>query len=83
MNAKDIQKGHIENIDFAEVLYADDTLLVTKNTKSMNAYISAIEEESEYYNMKLNKGKCEVITMNKKNQIRFKDGVSCQRSIYW
>ena len=37
--------------------------------------LKEIEIESEYYNMKLNKkNKCEVVAMNRDNQIKFKDG---------
>ena len=39
---------------FSELLYADDTLLVAKNTKDMNLLLHSIEKESKYYGLKLN-----------------------------
>ena len=59
---------------FTEILYADDTLLVMKNTRDTNLRLKEIETESSYYNMKLNNAKCEVIAMNKSNNVTFKDG---------
>ena len=39
----------------------------------MNKLIAGIELESGYYNMKLNKGKCEVIAMNCNSNIHFSE----------
>ena len=36
--------------------------------------LQEIETESKYYNMSLNKDKCEVIAMNKNNTIKSSDG---------
>ena len=52
-----------EHLNCNDLLYADDTLLVTTDTNNMNAFLEAIERDSAYYNMKLNKGKCLTITM--------------------
>ena len=71
---RNIIKGKIDGLLFSEILYADDTLLVMKNTRDTNLLLKEIEIESSYYNMKLNNGKCEVIAMNKSNDIKFKDG---------
>ena len=60
----------------SDLLYADDTLLVTKDTETMNALLAAIEIESTYYNMKLNMGKCLTITMNGISHTHFRDGTS-------
>jgi len=59
---------------FQELLYADDTLVIAKNTQSAKDYLRYIEEESEYYNIKLNRNKCVCITYNRNNQITFADG---------
>ena len=45
----------------ANLLFADDTLLITRNTRAMNILIKEIETESAKYNMNLNKHKCEFI----------------------
>ena len=68
-----IRSGRIDHINFMEILYADDTLLITKNAKAMNKLIAGIELESGYYNMKLNKGNCEVIAMNCNSNIHFSE----------
>ena len=67
--------GNIDGFLFTEFLYADDTLLVMKNTRDTNLLLNDIEAESSYYNMKLNNAKCEVIAMNKSNNVKFKDGI--------
>ena len=59
-----------------DLLYADDTLLVTKDTETMNALLKAIETESWYYNMKLNMGKCLTLTMNGISHTQFQDGTT-------
>ena len=64
----------VNNMTFQELLYADDTLVIAKNTQSAKDYLRYIEEESEYYNIKLNRNKCVCITYNRNNQITFADG---------
>ncbi len=71
---RDINKGRINGITFTEILYADDTLLVSKNTTAARKMLAAIEEESKYYNMKLNHDKCLTIAMNGIRTPTFTDG---------
>jgi len=66
--------GRVDHINFTEILYADDTLLMSKNSRPMNKLIAAIEKESAYYGMRLNKKKCQFIAMNGNNNIHFADG---------
>jgi len=40
---------------FQELLCADDTLVIAKNTQTAKDYLRYTEEESEYYNIKLYK----------------------------
>mgnify|MGYP002808219431 CR=1 FL=1 len=49
-----------------------------KNTPAANNFIRAIESESRYHNMALNRKKCNYIAMNKKNVIKFSDGTNMQ-----
>ena len=75
----------LQGLNFHELLYADDTLVVAKNTKTAKTYLKLIEDESEYYNMKLNKDKCTYIAFNKNNKITFRDGTplkSVDHTIY-
>ena len=71
---RDLSDSRLEKITFNELLYADDTLLISKNTIGMNKFLHAIEEESAYYGLRLNQAKCNILSMNGNNQIRFKDG---------
>ena len=71
---RQINHGKIAGLPFTEILYADDTLLVMKNTRDTNLLLKEIETESSYYSMKLNNAKCEVIAMNKSNNVKLKDG---------
>ena len=59
----------LQHMSFQELLYADDTLIVAKNTKNAKELMRYIEEESAYYNMRLNRDKCVCITFNKNNQV--------------
>ena len=77
--SRKMSHGKIDGLAFAELLYADDTLLVLKNTRAMNILLAEIETESAYYNMKLNKGKCNVIAMNGNYNVRFADGTPVKR----
>ena len=71
---RDLSECRLDQISFNEVLYADDTLLISPNTFGMNLLLHAIEDESAYYGLKLNHDKCHVLAMNGHNCIRFKDG---------
>ena len=71
---RSISHGKLDHISFMELLYADDTLLITKNTRAMNILLHAVETESEYYGLKLNQTKCAAITTNRRHGIKFIDG---------
>ena len=57
-----------------EVLHADDTLLVTQNTRTMNRLLHAVESESQYHGLKLNQSKCAAIASTGRHRIKFRDG---------
>lgn len=69
-----LTSGKLDHLLFMEILYADDTLLISKNTRTMNILLHAVETESAYYGLKLNQSKCAVVNMNGNNMVRFKDG---------
>ena len=56
----------IKGIYFAEILYADDTLIFGDHTASINHLLKEIEQKSTYYNMNLNYRKCINLTCNQK-----------------
>ena len=43
--------------DFDEVIYADDTIRISRNIKAMSKLTAEIETEGRNYGMKLNKTK--------------------------
>ena len=61
-------------IGFDALLYADDTLCITEDTKTMNKFIKAIEEDSNRLGIKLNKEKCMLLTPNKTANVHYPDG---------
>ena len=69
-----------DNANFQEVLYADDTILISTRTKSMNRYLALIEEESGKLGLKLNRKKCKVICRIRQSYVRFKDGEKVQKT---
>ena len=56
--------GQIDGLTFAELLYADDALLVLKSTRAMNILFAEIEKESAYYNLILNKIKITFLSLS-------------------
>ena len=44
-----------QGINFHELLYIDDTLILTKSFANSNQYLHLIEEESQYLDLNLNK----------------------------
>ncbi len=50
----------VYGVDFTEVCNADDAVPMTKTTRSMHMLLHAIERNSAYYGLILNKGKCKL-----------------------
>ena len=74
------QKEPLEGIIFAEILYADDTLIFGDHTPSIKKLFKKIEVESSYYNMELNYRKCINMTTNRKTStIKYLDGTKVPR----
>lgn len=65
----------LEGIEFAEILYADDTFIFGNYIRNINKIIEELQKQSEYYNLKLNLGKCINLKMNRKqSHDKFKGG---------
>ena len=62
-----------------EVLYADDTICISRDENAMNRLLSAIEREGKKYGMGLNKGKCEHLAFGGAGQVTFADGSEVSR----
>jgi hypothetical protein len=60
--------------NFDEVLFADDTICISSDTRSMNMLLAAIQREGAKYDMKLNQTKCEALVFGGRAAIKFEDG---------
>ena len=63
-----------QGINFQELLYADDTLILAKSAHSAKKFLHIIEKESQYLQLNLNKDKCSFISFNCHGTIQFSDG---------
>ena len=67
LNFNDFQKQDLKfdinklQTAYNEILYADDTILITENSEDMEKLLQTIEKEGEKYGMKLNQEKCEMV----------------------
>ena len=63
-------------VDFSEVLFADDTLLFATQGHSIEFLLWAVECVSEVFGLKLNRGKCEKISVGGTGKVNFMDGTA-------
>ena len=66
-------KYRINGAHFDEVLFADDTICLSTNTRAMNRMPAAIGKIGRRSGMKLNKSKCEALQFNQNGRIVFED----------
>ena len=71
---RSLRHGKLDHIPLMEILYADDMLLITKNTRAMNRLLHAVEDDSQYCGLNPNKSKCAVISTTGRHAVKFKDG---------
>ena len=74
-----LYKHRVPGADFDEVMYADDTICISEDTKTMNNFIQEIERIGAEYGLSLNKTKCELLTSAKDPNIRFADNTKVQK----
>ena len=72
LNGQSVQY-RVEGARFDEVLFADDTICISKSTAVMNKMIKAIEEIGHRSGMKLNKAKCEAMKYGGIANVTFRD----------
>jgi hypothetical protein len=70
-----MQRHRVKGANYDEVLYADDTIIISKDTRSINLMLRLIEQERRKYGMKLNKTKCETVAGRRDHDIHFENGV--------
>ena len=70
----------IKGIRYAEVLYADDTMIFETHTQSVNNFLHAIQRESSSYSLNLNYDKCINLTLHQKqSSVKYLDGTPVPR----
>ena len=74
---EELETNRVIGADFDKVLFADDTILISESRATLEKYLQTIEKVSGWYGMRLNKTKCEAITVNGRdgpgNEIYFGD----------
>ena len=68
--------GRVPGTEFDEVMYADDTICISTDTREMNKMLAEIKTIGGIYGLKLNKTKCEVMKKNHNANVHFKDGTA-------
>lgn len=69
-----LSRARLDNLDFTELMYADDTAVVTSNVNAMNRLLRSIELKAAEYGLKFNKAKCVAMSFNSSRQPKFMDG---------
>lgn len=64
----------MQNANFNNLLYADDTICCTVGAESMQYLLRSIEKVGRRYGLALNKDKHVLISYNSKKQVKFTDG---------
>ena len=59
-----LTRGTWGDLDYTELLYADDTVLVTNNAHAMNRFLSKVEQHASYFGLRFNQGKCVAMGVN-------------------
>jgi hypothetical protein len=68
-----ILEGGIPNTDLLELLYADDTMIISKKTKSMEKILHRLEQFAPHFGLTFNRTKCVHLRLNSEAVINFSD----------
>ena len=72
-------KHRVPGTDYNEVLYADDTICITTDTKTMNTYLKEIGTEGAKYRLKLSRSRCKAMHNTQTADIHFSNQDQVQR----
>ena len=70
---KTIKEGGIPNTQLLELMYADDTMLISKKAESIERILHLIEQFAPYFGLTLNRTKCAHLRINSESNITFVD----------
>ena len=62
-----------------EILYADDTIIYSRNKETVEKLFRKIEEEGKRYGLKLNQNKCELLSIQGNGSVKYTDGTTVPR----
>ena len=77
-HGQNFTRGTLPGINFTELLYADDTALITSNVNAMNRLIALIEQHADYYGLNFNYGKCVSMNFNTNHCPKFMNGTKLE-----
>ena len=63
----------MDGLDFNEIMYADDTALITNNINAMNRFLAKVEDCAAYFGLKFNKTECVAFNFHVDGKTKFKD----------
>ncbi len=66
--------GRIRGIDFGDILFADDTLLIADTKSRATTHLQLTERTAALYGLNLNRTKCHLLGLNIDDHITFTDG---------
>ena len=61
-------------VPFFDVEFADDTVLISRNSEHLQRLLHLVQREAAKYNLHLNLGKCKLVLYNTETAIFFIDG---------
>ena len=70
----ELKENRIIGTLFDELLYADDTIIYSKDSKTVEKLLHKIEEEGEKYGMQLNQKKCEALSIRGDKTVKYRNG---------
>ena len=77
--SRSTKSSRYQGISFDRIYYADDTLLVTTNSRAANNLLHKVEIVSQQYGFSLKRDECSYIAMNGDNVVKFHDGTRLKR----
>ena len=78
-----LSRGTLDGLSFTELLYADDTVLITNNVNAMNRLLRNVEKCARYHGLSFNKDKCVSMNFHCEAKTKYADGtkVPCSDAV--
>ena len=71
---RELQEDKIIGVVLHEILYADDTIIYSRNSETLTKLLHKIQIEGRKYGLRLNENKCDLIQMNTEAPVFFLNG---------